>query len=168
MVVIHIWQDSECSEFRLRELPRNHSVTTHIRSKPLNKPYLTHMVQTVTTSKGPSVHILLINNRDVKENSPDWLIWAIDFLGQITHLRLSAIFACVDLTIGRTLAIRKFKRSARKILLRNPNLVLKDLGCKIHTDDLRHGFHLSRSASMWVEQKLVQLICISIVSLSRV
>ena len=167
MVAIHIWQDTECPEFRLREVPRNHNVTTHIRSKSLSKPYLTHVIQTITTSKGPSVHILLVSNRDVKDNSPDWLIWALDFLGQVTHLQLSAIFACIDLTIGRSLIIRRFKRGARKIPLRNSHLILKDLGCRIHTDDLRHGFHLSRSASNWVEEKLVRLICISIVDLSR-
>ena len=167
MVTVHLWLDKESPDFKLHQVPKIHSITTHVRSKPLNKSYLSHMIHTITTATKPCVHIFVVGNRDFRDVKPAWLIWAIDFLGQINQLKLESDFVCIDLTIHSGAFTRTFKKKLRSISHRNPCVTLKDLGVTLRPEDLKYGFYLSKSAARWVEKKIIQSIYRSIIKLSR-
>jgi hypothetical protein len=168
MVSIHLWQNQSCPEFKLSQLPHSRSITTHVRVDPLSKSYLTHIIQTITKSERAEVHILIIDNCDVLKRHPSWLVWSLELLSQIIEVRRFSSLICVDLTLGHYTTVQSFKKCLRRISNKNPCLSLKSLGSRIHTEDVRPGFRLSRAAAKWVERKIVQSICVSIVRLTIV
>jgi hypothetical protein len=160
MTNIHIWYNTDCTNFKFHEIPTQHHVSSHIRSDPLDKRYLTHILHTLTQREDePNLHILVLTNRDVQIRDPELLIQAVNVIYQVINCREHFKLVCINLLYGKSSIIKQVKEQLIYIANKNRSLQsMRDLGRSLRCGDFISRSKLSTPRSRDVEMKIIQII----------
>ena len=160
MTTIHVWYNTDYTSYTLRPNINKHSLVSHIRSESLDKPYLTHIVNSVSRkSSSPALHVLILTNKDVQIRQPELLPHLVNILYQVSECQSNAKFVCIDLLSGKSSIIKQVKQFLIEAAFENRSAHhFHDLGRRLSPDDFLSRSKLSLPGSRRVESKLVRII----------
>jgi hypothetical protein len=168
MVSIHVWQNDDCLELKLPQLPDNYTVTVHVRPHLLTKDYVTGIIQTiVNNTKLPTIHIVVISNKDTICRQYRDVVRYLTLINEVNGLQPHTLLICVSLIAGYSVNVRNAKRLLTRMLLPEPKVVLADLGADLRFDDFSSKSRVIPEASRWIGRKIIRLIVRSVPKLIR-
>ena len=167
MVSIHVWQNDDCLELKLPQLPDNYTVTVHVRPHLLTRDYVTGIIQTVVNTKLPTIHIVVISNKDTIGRQYREAVRYITLINEVNNLQPHTLLICVSLIAGYNANVRNAKRLLTRMLLPEPRAVLADLGADLRFDDFSSKSRVIPEASRWIGRKIIRLIVRSVPKLIR-
>jgi len=160
MTTIHVWYNSDYTSYSLRPYINRHQLISHVRLDPLDKSYLTHILNSVTRKgSSPVLHVLVLTNKDVQVRQPELLPHLVNILYQVSECQSNSKFVCIDLLSGKSSIIRQVKQFLIEAAFENRSAHhFHDLGRRLSPDDFLSRSKLSLPGSRKVELKLVKII----------
>jgi len=167
MISIHIWQNNDCQELRLPQLPDNYTVHVHVRPHLLTRDYITYILRTIVNGDIPTIHIVVVTNRDTIGRKYSDVARYLRLLNEVNSLQQHTLFICVSLIAGYSSNARNFKRLLERMLLPEPRAVLADLGTELRVDDFTTRSRVTSETSRWIGRKVIRVIVRNILRLIR-
>ena len=160
MTTIHVWYNSDYTSYTLRPHINRHLLISHIRQEPLDKSYLTHMINSISRkNSSPTLHVIILTNKDVQIRQPELLPHLVNILYQVSDCQSNSKFVCIDLLSGKSSIIKQVKQFLIEAAFENRSAhQFHDLGRRLSSDDFLSRSKLSLPGSRKVELKLVKII----------